>query len=63
MLSCSNKILQDLKRTKQLTRQKTWGTGQAVLATAKMGHHDFVLLNADDFYGFESLEKAVDFLN
>jgi UTP-glucose-1-phosphate uridylyltransferase len=51
------------KLTRQFARQKPWGTGQAALAAAEMVNQEFVLLNADDFYGFESLKKAVDFLN
>jgi len=50
------------KLTQQFARQKPWGTGQAVLTAVEMVKHDFVLLNADDFYGFESLQKAIEFL-
>ncbi len=43
-------------------RKKPWGTGHALLTAAPYVDSTFVLLNADDFYGRESLERAADFL-
>jgi len=36
---------------KNLIRTKPWGTGQAVLCAKKFVEGDFVVINADDFYG------------
>jgi dTDP-glucose pyrophosphorylase len=37
-------------------RTKPWGTGQAVLMAAPVVHEPFAVINADDFYGRESLQ-------
>jgi NDP-sugar pyrophosphorylase family protein len=37
-------------------RQKPWGTGHAVWVAARQISEPFVALNADDFYGFSTLE-------
>ena len=37
-------------------REKPWGTAHAVLAAEPKVHGPFVVINADDFYGFESYE-------
>lgn len=47
---------------KQLGRTKPWGTGHALLAATSKLNTAFVICNADDFYGYETLKKAVDFL-
>ena len=44
-------------------RTKPWGTGHALLAAEAMVEGSFAVLNADDFYGAESLTILADFLN
>ena len=43
------------------SRKKPWGTTHAVLSLGKM-NENFGVLNADDFYGFDTLKKLHDFL-
>ena len=43
-------------------RVKPWGTGQAVLTTKGAVTGPFAVINADDFYGKDSFEKAYQFL-
>ena len=43
-------------------RKKPWGTTHAVLSLGKM-EENFGVLNADDFYGFDTLKKLRDFLS
>ncbi|MDA3944865.1 MAG: hypothetical protein PF694_15150 [Bacteroidetes bacterium] len=43
-------------------RYKPWGTGHALLTVESAVDSAFVLINADDFYGYETLLKAFDFL-
>ena len=45
------------------TRQKPWGTGQAVLACKRLVQEPFGVINADDFYGRESFVKLHRFLS
>jgi NDP-sugar pyrophosphorylase family protein len=42
-------------------RKKPWGTTHAVLSLGEM-KENFGVLNADDFYGFDTLKKLHDFL-
>lgn len=44
-------------------REKPWGTIQAVLCTKDLVEGDFVVINADDFYGYDSYVKASKFLD
>ena len=44
-------------------REKPWGTIQAVLCAKNHVKGDFVVINADDFYGADSYLKASEFLN
>lgn len=44
-------------------RTKPWGTGHAVLMAAGKIREPFVVINADDFYGREAFEKAVEYFN
>ncbi len=39
-------------------RQKPWGTGHAVLCAKDAVHENFLVINADDFYGRHSFETA-----
>lgn len=43
-------------------RVKPWGTVQAILCAKDHVDGDFVVINADDFYGASSYEKAYNFL-
>jgi hypothetical protein len=43
-------------------RQKPWGTGHAVLCAAPSLDRPFAVINADDFYGGESLRVLARFL-
>lgn len=42
-------------------RKKPWGTTHAVLSLGEM-QENFGILNADDFYGYDTLKKLRDFL-
>ena len=44
-------------------REKPWGTVQAVLCSKDLVSGDFVVINADDFYGYDSYIKASEFLD
>lgn len=44
------------------TRIKPWGTGHAILSAKNAVHNDFVVINADDFYGRESYKLIFDFM-
>lgn len=44
-------------------RTKPWGTGHAVLMAKEAITEPFAVINADDFYGREAFEKAVEFFN
>jgi Ser/Thr protein kinase RdoA (MazF antagonist) len=43
-------------------RKKPWGTGQAVLCCRNLIDGPFAVVNADDFYGRDSLIRVGDFL-
>lgn len=43
-------------------RKKPWGTTQALLAARSVVKSDFVMINADDFYGLEAFLDAAKFL-
>ncbi len=44
-------------------RSKPWGTCHAVLVAKPKINEPFVVINADDFYGFEAFHAGTDFLN
>ena len=44
-------------------REKPWGTVQAVLAARDFVDGDFIIINADDFYGRNAYNKAAEFLD
>lgn len=44
------------------TRIKPWGTVHAILAAKDQIHGPFVVINADDFYGYDSYKIVADFL-
>lgn len=43
-------------------REKPWGTGHAVWVASRLIAEPFAVINADDFYGYESFRLVVDFL-
>ena len=43
-------------------REKPWGTGHAILVARDTIREPFAVVNADDYYGRESLKKIVAFL-
>ena len=61
-------VFQDTKKFvpeqfKDCGRQKPWGTAHAVLCAKDAVDDNFAMINADDFYGRETFEKAAEFLN
>ncbi len=44
------------------SREKPWGTGQAVLCAKESVNAPFVVINADDFYGADSFKKTAEYL-
>ena len=42
-------------------RTKPWGTAHAVLCSRNVVNENFVVINADDFYGFDGFAKAYAF--
>jgi len=60
-------VIQDLSKTPagisfNAVRVKPWGTGQAVLMGAEKIKEPFIVINADDFYGFDSFRVLTDYL-
>lgn len=49
-------------RTIPAERVKPWGTAHAVLCCKGVVNEPFAVINADDFYGKDSFQKAYDFL-
>jgi len=43
-------------------REKPWGTGHAILVSRDVIHEPFAVVNADDYYGVNSLKTVADFL-
>lgn len=43
-------------------RTKPWGTGQAVLLCRPVVSGNFLVINADDFYGYEAIKKLADYM-
>lgn len=44
-------------------RKKPWGTGHAMLMAKDVINEPFAIINADDFYGKEAYQSAMDFIN
>lgn len=44
-------------------RVKPWGTGHAVLSARGVVRENFAVINADDFYGYDTFKKLADFLS
>lgn len=47
---------------KKIERLKPWGTGQALLASRKVVDDNFIIINADDFYGRDAILTMGNFL-
>ena len=45
------------------TRLKPWGTGHAILAAKNAITENFIVINADDFYGREAFRGVYDYLS
>ena len=43
-------------------REKPWGTGHAMLVAKNVVNEPFAVINADDFYGYQSFKTMADFL-
>jgi bifunctional N-acetylglucosamine-1-phosphate-uridyltransferase/glucosamine-1-phosphate-acetyltransferase GlmU-like protein len=43
-------------------RVKPWGTGHATLCAAGHIHGNFIVMNADDFYGYHAIASAIHFM-
>ncbi|MDI6845373.1 MAG: sugar phosphate nucleotidyltransferase [Candidatus Saccharicenans sp.] len=43
-------------------RKKPWGTGQAVLLCREVIPGNFLVINADDFYGYQAIKKLADYM-
>jgi len=43
------------------SREKPWGTGQAILSASKIINEPFAVINGDDFYGKESFSLISEF--
>ncbi len=44
-------------------RQKPWGTGHAMLCAAPVVDENFLIINADDFYGRDAFARAAAYLD
>ena len=60
---CAFQKLDDLPEgfTVPENREKPWGTAHAILAARTVVNEPFVVINADDFYGFDSYKVAVGY--
>lgn len=47
---------------KNIERTKPWGTGHAILCCKGVVNEPFVIINADDYYGFEGFKILYDYL-
>jgi NDP-sugar pyrophosphorylase family protein len=47
---------------REVFREKPWGTAHAVLSAKDAVKEPFCVINADDFYGYDSFKKMADFL-
>lgn len=43
-------------------RVKPWGTGHAVLLCRPVVRGNFLVINADDFYGYDAIKKLADYM-
>ena len=50
------------EKYKNSDRIKPWGTAHAILCTKESVKGNFVMINADDFYGFDSYQNIANYL-
>ena len=43
-------------------REKPWGTAHAILAARDLIKEDFIIINGDDFYGYDAYKVAAEYL-
>ena len=43
-------------------REKPWGTAHAILVARDLIKEDFIIINGDDFYGFDAYKVAAEYL-
>ena len=43
-------------------REKPWGTAHAILAARDIIKEDFIIINGDDFYGYDAYKVAAEYL-
>ena len=60
-------VFQDLKNVPDFveipeSRVKPWGTAQAIYCCKDIVKDDFAIINADDFYGYDAINKAARYL-
>lgn len=48
--------------SRTVERAKPWGTAHAVLSAKNQVNEPFCVINADDYYGYDSFKKMADFL-
>ena len=51
-----------LSKTKIIKREKPWGTAHAVWTARNCIFNDFIVINADDYYGKDAFQKAAKFI-
>ncbi len=52
----------DIPNSNKIEREKPWGTGHAILAARNIIKENFLMINADDFYGRDAFIQAYNFL-
>ena len=52
-----------LSITKKFKREKPWGTAHAVWITRNYISNDFIVINADDYYGKDAFKKSAKFIS
>ena len=60
-------VFQDLKSIPEFvkipeSRIKPWGTAQAIYCCKDIVKDNFAIINADDFYGYDAINKAAGYL-
>ncbi|MFI3260371.1 MAG: sugar phosphate nucleotidyltransferase [bacterium] len=52
--------IEDVPVEVEVNREKPWGTGQAILSAKDVINGPFLIINADDFYGYDAFKKSYD---
>ena len=61
-VECAFQKIDDIPSSKSFIRVKPWGTTHAIYSVRNIKCDKFLIINADDFYGPSSFQKAYDFL-